>query len=208
MGPRGDRRGTTVFCWNWKTRSGTTHEPAARATNAATARSLAAGHQSPLTGSRKRQAGANILTSQVREVAKNVVLRHARGQVLQHVRNRDAQAANARLPAALARLIVIRRWYSTPTGFSTLGSTRCSAVVPAENARPQGRGLRPDEERSKRGNASRGAVLGEAQESKDAGDTACRSWAPVPTRRSSGRAPRRTGRAQQAGSAATSRQWR
>ncbi len=51
--------------------------------------------------SRKGQRSTNILALQVRKVRKNFILRHSASQVVKNVVHRNAQAAQARLTAAL-----------------------------------------------------------------------------------------------------------
>jgi hypothetical protein len=51
----------------------------------------------------ERQAGADVFGRQLGEVRQRVFHTHAAGQVIQHVAHGDAHAADARLPAPLAR---------------------------------------------------------------------------------------------------------
>jgi hypothetical protein len=56
------------------------------------------------TVSRKRDASTNIFTHKIGKVSKNLVLAHARSQVLQNVIDRDTEAANTGLPASFTWL--------------------------------------------------------------------------------------------------------
>src|SRR5512135_615017 len=60
--------------------------------------------QPALAIGREGEASPNVLPRQLREVFEDFSLRHARSQVFEHIVNRDAKPANARLAAALARL--------------------------------------------------------------------------------------------------------
>jgi hypothetical protein len=57
--------------------------------------------QSPLAIGGERQACADVLCRQVREVGENLIGRHSRGKVFEHVSDRDPQATDARLPTSL-----------------------------------------------------------------------------------------------------------
>ena len=60
--------------------------------------------QPPLAISGEREAGPDVLARQVREVPEQIVLGHARRQVVEHVGDRYPQATDARLAAAFSRL--------------------------------------------------------------------------------------------------------
>lgn len=55
-------------------------------------------------GQAKGIAGADVVARKIGKVAQDVVLAHARREPVEHVIDRDAQAADARLAAALAGL--------------------------------------------------------------------------------------------------------
>src|SRR5574342_686488 len=52
------------------------------------------GHELALTIRRESEAGLDVLSGEVGEVAEDLVLGHPRSKILQHIRNGDAQAAN------------------------------------------------------------------------------------------------------------------
>ena len=49
------------------------------------------------------EAGANVFLCEIGKVAKDILMRHARSQILEHIVHGDAQTANARFAQALAR---------------------------------------------------------------------------------------------------------
>jgi len=57
-----------------------------------------------LAVSRERQARTDVLLRQIGEIPQNVLMRHAAGEIFQHVVDGDAQPANARFSTPLARL--------------------------------------------------------------------------------------------------------
>ncbi len=52
---------------------------------------------------RESETGPDILDREFRKVCQNLVNTHSTGQIFRHVSHGDAHAANARLPAAIAR---------------------------------------------------------------------------------------------------------
>ena len=50
----------------------------------------------PVAG--KRETGADVLTGEIGEVPEDFILRHAGGQVFEHVVDRDPQTPDARFP--------------------------------------------------------------------------------------------------------------
>src|SRR6185437_10278910 len=56
----------------------------------------------PLTSSRVRQACLDVLLCQIGEVVEYLLVRHAGGEIGEHLVDGDAHAANRRLTAALA----------------------------------------------------------------------------------------------------------
>lgn len=65
------------------------------------------GDELPFPIGREREAGADVFAGEVGEITQNVLLCHARGQVLEHVIQRDPQSADTRLPPSLPGSIVI-----------------------------------------------------------------------------------------------------
>jgi hypothetical protein len=61
-------------------------------------------HEMPLTISRKRQAGPDILGSKLGKITENLFLRHSGSQIGKHIRDSDPHPANAGLTTALAWL--------------------------------------------------------------------------------------------------------
>ena len=57
-----------------------------------------------LAVSRERETGADILFRQIGKIPQNILVRHATGEIFQHVIDGDAQPADARLPASFAGL--------------------------------------------------------------------------------------------------------
>src|SRR5438552_6347823 len=62
------------------------------------------GHELALPVGGEREAGADILSGQVREVLQDLLLRHPRGEIFQDVRHRDPQSPNAGLAETLSGL--------------------------------------------------------------------------------------------------------
>jgi hypothetical protein len=58
----------------------------------------------PLAVSREGEARANVFRREFRKILDDFRFGHSGGEITQHIRNRQAKPANARLPTTLTRL--------------------------------------------------------------------------------------------------------